>query len=238
MIDLWKAKYTSRKSEANSPLPAVSPASFIVIEENVMNTELSVKKSYADVPTADLVIMAQRKDEAALTELLKRHKAFISNRLYKLAPDWKDQSDLVQEVNIRVWRFIGQLKKANSFRTWLSQLVLNVFYDELRKRPRDFHLVSLDEPMSDDSTDTREIKDACQLPDDELLGKELMTVLTEAMKDIPEQFKEAQLLRDIKGLSYEEIAKITGTELGTVKSRIARARLRIQQRVAPYLECA
>ncbi len=203
-----------------------------------MNTQVNVKRNYAEVPTADLVVLSQRKDEAALTELLKRHKAFISNRLYKFAPDWKDQSDLIQEVNIRVWRFIGQLKKPESFRTWLSQLVMNVFYDELRKRPRDFHLVSLDEPMSDDSTDTRDVRDSSQLPDDAMLGKELMGVLMDAMADIPEQFKQAQLLRDIQGLSYEEIAKLTNTELGTVKSRIARARMRIQEKVGAYVNCA
>lgn len=203
-----------------------------------MNTAAKVKVNYAETLTKDLVVLAQRNDELALTELLKRHKTFIVSRLYKIAPDWKDQSDLIQEVNIRVWRFVGQLKNPVAFRSWLSQLVLNVFYDELRKRPRDFHLISLDEPLSSDTTDTRDIRDRAQLPDDQMLGKELLKVLMNAMDDIPEQFKQAEALRDIDGLSYEEIARITNSELGTVKSRIARARLRIQAKIAPYMNCA
>lgn len=188
----------------------------------------------------DLVIMSQRKDEAALTELLKRHSAYIKSRLYKIAPDWEDHADLIQEINIRVWRFIGQLRQPASFRIWLSQLILNVFYGELRKRPRDFQIVSLDEPYTTDSMDetTRDIKDESKQPEDILLAKELSEVLAKAMNEVPTQFKTAQVLRDVNGMSYQEIAQITHVELGTVKSRIARARLRIQQRVSSYLKDA
>src|SRR5271166_798264 len=98
---------------------------------------------YTDLSITDLVILSQKKNEAALCELLKRHNVYIRNRLFKIAPDWTDHADLVQEVHIRVWRFIGQLKQPGSFRTWLSQLITNVFYGELRKRPRNFQIVSL-----------------------------------------------------------------------------------------------
>jgi len=196
--------------------------------------------NYASHSVTDLVIMSQRKDEAALTELLKRHSAYIKSRLYKIAPDWEDHADLIQEINIRVWRFIGQLRQPASFRIWLSQLILNVFYGELRKRPRDFQIVSLDEPYTTDSMDetTRDIKDESKQPEDILLAKELSEVLAKAMNEVPTQFKTAQVLRDVNGMSYQEIAQITHVELGTVKSRIARARLRIQQRVSSYLKDA
>jgi RNA polymerase sigma-70 factor (ECF subfamily) len=196
--------------------------------------------NYAQLSVTELVVLSQRKDDAALTELLKRHNVYIKNRLYKIAPDWNDHSDLIQEIHIRVWRFIGQLRQPSSFRTWLSQLITNVFYGELRKRPRDFQVVSLDEPFSNDSAEetTRDIPDESQQPEDVLLAKELTQVIGEAMAEVPLQFKTAQILRDVNGMSYQEIAQLTNSELGTVKSRIARARLRIQERVSSYLQDA
>lgn len=195
-----------------------------------------------ELSNTDLVRLAQRKDEQALNELLRRHKKTIINKLYRLAPDWKDTSDLEQEVQIRIWRFIGQLRNPDSFRTWLNQLVVNVFYDELRKRPRDYQIVSLDEPFAGEASDdcaTRDVKDSSQQPDDKLLSDELSAVLEKAMSKISKPFRTVAVLRDVEGLSYEEIANLTGTELGTVKSRIARARMKIQKQILPYLrECA
>lgn len=197
--------------------------------------------NYAELSVTELVILSQQKDDLALTELLKRHNAYIRNRLYKIAPDWTDHADLIQEIHIRVWRFISQLRQPASFRTWLSQLILNVFYGELRKRPRDFQIVSLDEPYINDSMDetTGDIRDTSKQPEDVLLAKELSQILAKAMDEVPAQFKTAQILRDMEGMSYQEIAQLTHAELGTVKSRISRARLRIQERISSYLQdCA
>jgi RNA polymerase sigma-70 factor (ECF subfamily) len=196
------------------------------------------KKSSSDMSDAELVIACQQKDETALTYLLTRHERTIISMLYRLAPDWKDNADLVQEVNIRIWRFINQVRNPHSFKTWLNQIVTNLFYDELRKRPRQYKLVSMDETISNKNGSergTRDIKDASPQPEDKLLTNELSLVLAEAMSSISEQFRTAAVLRDIDGLSYEEIAQITNTELGTVKSRISRARLKIQQKLSPYL---
>lgn len=196
---------------------------------------------HSHLSTSELVVLTQNDNEAAFNALLKRYKRFIGNRVYRLAPDWSDHSDLIQEVNIRIWRFIKQLRQPQSFTTWLSQLILHVFYDELRKRPREFEFVSLDEPIWNDNMDesAREIGDNSRLPDNQLLAKELYLVVNEAISAITDQFRTAEILRDIEGLSYEEIARVTHCELGTVKSRIARARKCIQKRISEYLrECA
>ena len=164
-----------------------------------MNT-LTKRVDCRELSNTDLVRLAQKKDEQALNELLKRHKKTITNKLYRLAPDWKDTSDLEQEVQIRIWRFIGQLRNPDSFRTWLNQLVVNVFYDELRKRPRDFQIVSLDEPFAGESADdcpTRDVKDGGQQPDDKLLSDELSQVLEKAMSEISKPFRTVAVLRDV-----------------------------------------
>lgn len=194
-------------------------------------------KPYVEMTDTELVIASQRSDEVALAHLLKRYERVIKGRLYRLAPDWKDNSDLVQEVYIRVWRCIDQIKNPNSFKIWLLQIVTNLFYDELRKRPR-LQIVSIDEPVvSEDGAEkrVRDIKDSSAQPEEKLLARELTSVLGEAMSEIPPQFRMATLLRDVHGLSYEEIAELTKAELGTVKSRISRARVKIQEKIVPYL---
>jgi RNA polymerase sigma-70 factor (ECF subfamily) len=155
-----------------------------------------------------------------------------------LAPDWTDTSDLAQEVFIRVYRSINNLRNPSSFRSWLTQIVTNLFYDELRKRPRRLPTVSMDEPTDDEQeTDvTRDIIDSSPQPDEKLLSNEMTDVIRKAMMRLPEQFRTSIVLREVEGLSYEEIAVITKTEMGTVKSRIARARTKLQELLKPYLE--
>jgi RNA polymerase sigma-70 factor (ECF subfamily) len=197
--------------------------------------------SYTGKTDAELIVLCQKKDSRAFEELIKRHQRTVYALLYRLAPDWNDTSDLAQEVFIRMWRSIGNLRNPSAFRSWLSQIVTNLFYDELRKRPRQLPTVSMDEPLDSeeggDST-TRDIKDKSAGPDELCQRKEMTEVVRQAMTRLPEQFRTAIILREFEGLSYEEIALITNTEIGTVKSRIARARAKIQEMVSPYLKAA
>ena len=194
---------------------------------------------YSQKSDRDLVLACQRREQAAFEELVKRHQKTVYVLLYQLAPDWKDTSDLAQEVFIRVWRSITNLRNPNAFRSWLTQIVTNIFYDELRKRPRKLPTVSMDEPISDEDGNegsTRDIPDESLVPEEKALNKELSIVIRESMMKLPEQFRTAIVLREVEGLSYEEIAVITKTEMGTVKSRIARARTKLQEMLKPYLE--
>ncbi|MCA9815967.1 MAG: sigma-70 family RNA polymerase sigma factor [Candidatus Obscuribacterales bacterium] len=195
--------------------------------------------SYSQKSDRDLVMACQRREPAAFEELVKRHQKTVYVLLYQLAPDWTDTSDLAQEVFIRVWRSITNLRNPNAFRSWLTQIVTNIFYDELRKRPRKLPTVSMDEPYTDEESGestTRDIPDESLVPEEKALNKELSQIIRESMMKLPEQFRTAIVLREVEGLSYEEIAVITKTEMGTVKSRIARARTKLQEMLKPYLE--
>ena len=198
--------------------------------------------AYSQKSDRDLVLACQKRDPAAFEELVKRHQRTVYALLYQLAPDWVDTSDLAQEVFIRVWRSINNLRNPSSFRGWLTQIVTNLFYDELRKRPRRVPTVSMDEGIDSGDGDegagsaTRDIPDAKILPDEKILNQELSEVIREAMAKLPEQFRTAIVLREVEGLSYEEIAILTKTEMGTVKSRIARARSKLQELLQPYLQ--
>jgi RNA polymerase sigma-70 factor (ECF subfamily) len=196
--------------------------------------------AYSQKSDRDLVLACQKRDPAAFEELVKRHQRTVYALLYQLAPDWTDTSDLAQEVFIRVWRSINNLRNPSSFRGWLTQIVTNLFYDELRRRPRRLPTISMDEGMDPDAEEgesaTRDIPDVSLLPDEKVLNRELSEVIREAMAKLPEQFRTAIVLREVEGLSYEEIAILTKTEMGTVKSRIARARTKLQELLQPYLQ--
>jgi RNA polymerase sigma-70 factor (ECF subfamily) len=96
----------------------------------------------------------------------------------------------------------------------------------------------MDDSASDDDSEnpTRDIPDSSAMPEEKVLNKEISEVIREAMLKLPEQFRTAIVLREVEGLSYEEIAVITQTEMGTVKSRIARARTKLQELLKPYIE--
>ncbi|MEQ8961228.1 MAG: sigma-70 family RNA polymerase sigma factor, partial [Coleofasciculus sp. C2-GNP5-27] len=180
----------------------------------------------------DLILRCQdgiTPDRAAFAELLRRYQSHVEKVLYHLAPDWQDRPDLAQEVWIRVYRNIKRLKEPVKFKGWLSRITTNLFYDELRKRKRVAPPLSLDAPRRmDDGEMDWEIAADGPSPEDNMATREFYAQLREAIKDLPEAFRTTIVLREIEGMAYEEIAEITGVSLGTVKSRIARARSRLQ----------
>jgi RNA polymerase sigma-70 factor (ECF subfamily) len=188
----------------------------------------------------DLILRCQEQrkpDRTAFTELLKRYQSHVDRLLYHLAPDWQDRADLSQEVWIRVYRYLHNLQEPDKFKGWLSRIVTNLFYDELRKRKRRQTSISLDAPlqMSDGELDW-DLPSDDPSPDDDLTTREFYEQLQLAIADLPETFRTTIVLREIDGLPYEEIANITGVSLGTVKSRIARARTRLQSILQNYLD--
>lgn len=188
----------------------------------------------------DLVLRCQtglRPDREAFAELLRRYQSHVEKILFHLAPDWQDRADLAQEVWIRVYRNIKRLNEPVKFRGWLSRIATNLFYDELRKRKRVTQPISLDAPrMVEDGEMDWEIAADNPGPVDDLSTREFYEQLHIAIADLPEVFRTTIVLREIEGMAYEEIADITGVSLGTVKSRIARARQRLQSQLQPYLD--
>ena len=187
----------------------------------------------------DLIVLCQQgeqPDRTAFTELLRRYQSHVDRLLYHLAPDWEERADMAQEVWIRVYRTIKRLQEPAKFRGWLSRITTNLFYDELRKRKRIAKPVSLDAPRRlKDGEISWELPSDLPSPTDRLSTREFYEKLQSAIADLPEAFRITIVLREIDGLAYEEIAEITGVSLGTVKSRIARARLKLQSTLHNYV---
>ena len=210
-----------------------------------LSWSIEVKAPQLSVPpdklsNYDLIVRCQegrQPDRTAFSELLRRYQSHVDKVLYHLAPDWQDRSDLAQEVWIRVYRNLKRLNEPVKFQGWLSRIATNLFYDELRKRKRVAHPVSLDAPRRvDDGEMDWEIADEAPSPDDNLTTREFYDQLRSAIIDLPESFRTTIVLREIEGMAYEEIAQITGVSLGTVKSRIARARIKLQSVLQNYLD--
>ncbi|NES90583.1 MULTISPECIES: sigma-70 family RNA polymerase sigma factor [Okeania] len=206
------------------------------VEQTLSQVELPPEK----LSNYDLVLRCQqghRPDRAIFAELLHRYQLHVDKILYHLAPEWQDRSDLAQEVWIRVYRNIKRLQEPVKFKSWLSRITTNLFYDELRKRKRVTPPLSLDAPLTlDDGMIDWEIATNTPGPEEELSTQEFYDYLRDAISQLPEVFRVTIVLREIEGLSYEEIAEITGVSLGTVKSRIARARQRLQLQLQKYLD--
>jgi RNA polymerase sigma factor (sigma-70 family) len=221
--------------------PVRSMSQSITVSWSTVDTRLPEVSVQVDkISNHDLILRCQaglRPDRVAFAELLRRYQSQVDRVLYHLAPDWPDRADLAQEVWIRVYRNINRLQEPAKFRGWLSRIATNLFYDELRKRKRVVSPLSLDAPRAvDDGEMDWEIAGDTPGPEEELTTREFYEQLREAIADLPEVFRTTIVLREIEGLAYEEIAEITGVSLGTVKSRIARARARLQSQLQTYLD--
>lgn len=195
------------------------------------------KEQYKKMTIVELVIKSQQSDRTALEELIKRNERNVYATFYHLDPNRADIADLTQEALMRVARAIKSLKKPEHFKVWLNQIITNIFYDELRKKGRKLNTVSIDNFYDDESSkSSREIEDKSSSPAEKTKNSELELIIRNAILELSEQFREVIVLRELQGLSYEEIAQITKTTTGTVKSRIARARAKLQEKIKPYLD--
>ena len=193
-------------------------------------------KKLSELTDCELVGLCKNKDERAFTILMKRHERMVRGMLNKMAPDWNDTADLTQDCFLRMWKGIGNLQNPKAFKSWLCQIVTHVFYDELRKSSRRNPALSLDQSLFSDESEentTRDLLDTAAGPAELFQRNETTKIVGEAMQMIPDQFRTAMILRDLEDKTYEEISRLTQADLGTVKSRIARARAKVQKVLAP-----
>ncbi len=191
---------------------------------------------YKKMDLSDLVCSAQKNNYAAIEELIKREQKNIYASFCYLGAENETISDLTQEVLLRMSKNIKNLKNPKLFKSWLGQIITHLFYDELRKKQRHPAAVSIDNFWKDDDDDSSlNICDTHLKPDESTAGREMTDIIRKMICALPEHFRIVIILRELQGLSYEEIADITNTNVGTVKSRIARARTKLQECLKPYI---
>lgn len=192
-------------------------------------------KNYKSKSLTELIYAAQNDDHKALEEIVKRHQARIYEIFFKLNPS-SDLSDLTQETLLKMTKSIKNLRNPERFNSWLYQIAQNIFYDTLRKNSRHSSVNTSDPILSGKDGEFGPcIIDQKKTPDENSLSCELKMKITKAIEELPELFRTIILLREIDGLSYEEIAELTDLNINTVKTRIARARIKLKKELEPYI---
>ena len=187
------------------------------------------KSNYKKTDMNSLILAAQNTDVQALEELVKRIQKSVFTMFSYLVDKREDIADLTQDALIKMAKNIGSLKDPKLFKAWLNQIVTNVFYDYVKK-------YSKDKNIELDNNKLLEIKDkiGCE-PGEKCLFAEMEKLIKSAILTLPDNLRIVIVLREYEGLSYEDISKITNTTIGTVKSRISRARLRLQQELKDFI---
>jgi RNA polymerase sigma-70 factor (ECF subfamily) len=202
-------------------------------------TPMHRSNRYAHHTDTQLILACQRNDQQAFACLISRHQASVYSLLHELMPEQYDNSDLAQEAFIRVWRSISTLRNPKAFRRWLRQIVTNIFHDELRQRGKQT-VISMDAPLvfhdGEDKNACIQIADRSARPDEILEQRELGSAIYDALGKLPKDSRLMIVLRDCNGLSYREIGIAIDAPSGTVKSRIARARRKLQEKLIPFCQ--
>ncbi len=193
------------------------------------------KVQYKKMPLEELVVLSQQNDFKALEELIRREQKNVYASFSYLAQEKESVSDLTQEALLRVAKNIQNLKNPKLFKSWLNQIITNLFYDELRKTQRKPDTVSLDDEVENIPSIKFQLPDKKCKPHEKCVTSELEQIIKRAILNLPNQFKIVIILRELQGLTYEEIAQITHSNVGTVKSRIARARGKLQEDLKAYI---
>lgn len=176
-----------------------------------------------------LVSLVQRGDQRAFRQLVQRHHDRVRNLLFAIFHDEHLVEDLAQEVFIKAYEALPSFRFESSFYTWLYRIAINKGRDELRRRKlrRFFSLQQLDEGARSE-LEMRLAERPADIDATDLVALGLRT--------LPEHQREVVVMKDLQGFSYEEIAEILNIEVGTVKSRLSRARTALKQVLGPILD--
>lgn len=176
-------------------------------------------------------------EERAFQELVERYQTRLLNFIYRTIGDRERAEDLVQEVFIRVYRHIHRFDTTKKFSTWIYTIASNLAKNELRNRSRNpLILFQTITSNREESERPLQFEDFTSRPDDMFEKRNLRTMVEETVAQLPEHHRQVFVLREIEGKSYEEIAEITHCNLGTVKSRLNRARNAFAAIIEPLVD--
>jgi RNA polymerase sigma-70 factor (ECF subfamily) len=188
---------------------------------------------------ADLQIVrrVQSGDVRAFELLVAKYQRRILRLIARFIRDPAEVEDLAQDTFMRAYRAIAQFRGDSAFYTWLYRIAVNTAKKSLADGKRDRVIAQTDTENEDGET----FADGEQLTDDatpeaEMASRQIAEVVNAAVEDLPEELRQAITLREVEGLSYEEIAELMQCPIGTVRSRIFRAREAIAERLKPVLD--
>jgi RNA polymerase sigma-70 factor (ECF subfamily) len=190
-----------------------------------------------DMNDSEVVQSSLDGDPRAFNELVRRYDQRLLNFVYRTIGDRERSQDLVQETFVRVYRHLHRFDQTKKFSTWIYTIASNLAKNELRNRSRN-PLVLFQTLKKNWDADHRplEWEDTQFKPDDLFRKRHLRSKVEAAVEQLPEHHRIVFVLREMEGKTYEEIAEITGCNLGTVKSRLNRARNNFANIIAPMID--
>jgi RNA polymerase sigma-70 factor (ECF subfamily) len=177
------------------------------------------------LPDLELMEKVQQGDMVSYNTLVNRYKDRLFNMLYRMLSSEDEAHDLLQETFLRVWQHKMSYDFRYAFSTWIYTIALNLARNELRRRKK-FKFFDIFD-FADKIPSKEEKKES---------SPQLKELLEHEIQRLPEKYKTAFILRDVDSLSYEEIAQVLSIPLGTVKSRVNRARSILRKRLRPRME--
>ncbi len=185
----------------------------------------------------DLVSRARDGEQGAFEALVKQYHSRIYSHVLRMVQDPTEAEDLAQETFLRAYHALPQFRGESSFQTWLYRIASNLAIDASRRRKRrEWHTVSLDQPTEEDSPLPRELADVgARNPEASVEASALREMVWSVIGELSPKLRPVVVLYDLQGLSYEEIARILGCPLGTVKSRLFNARCQLRDKLSRRL---
>ena len=184
---------------------------------------------YKKEDLSSIISLSQNGNMNALEELIRRIQKNVFSMFSYLTNSRDDIADLTQEALLKTAKCISSLKDPHCFKSWLNHIVTNTYYDYSKKH-------SKDKDLDFDENKLLELKDkiGCE-PGEKCLFSEMDKIVKIAIFDLPENLRITLILREYEGLSYEDISKLTKTTVGTVKSRLSRARNKLQEQLKDFI---
>lgn len=186
-------------------------------------------------PDRELVERVQRGDSAAFDVLVRKYQHRVVGLIGRYVHDWSECQDVAQEAFMRAYRALGNFRGDAQFSTWLHRIAVNTAKNHLvaqNRRPPTDDIDVMDAEQFDPSLRLRD----SDTPEHELMRQEIERTVMDAVNRLPEELRDAITLREVDGLSYDEIAERMGCPIGTVRSRIFRAREAIDAQLKPLLD--
>ena len=202
----------------------------------IPSIELNYYKCFNDEELVDMYVNDSM--EGAFNELVERHSEKIFRTALRITGDTNAAEEVLQNVFVILVQSLRNFRKDSKFTTWLYKVVLNTSFMYLRskKKQNNGEIKIEDLVRFDESGNLKDVymKDWSNIPEDQLLNKEGITKLEKAIDELPEKYKVVFQLKDIEGMSNQEVADILGLSLPAVKSRALRARLYLRDKLTDY----
>lgn len=173
----------------------------------------------------ELMHSIQNGDMVAFNKMVDRYKGRLMNVIGRMLSSPQEAEDIVQETFVRVYQHRQSFNFKHCFSTWIYTIALNLARNELRKRKK-FKFYDITEMQGNEAEFAVEMDLPSKLPE----------VLRDAVKNLPEKYRTAFVLRDVQEMPYDEVAKVLSVPLGTVKSRVNRARVILREKLKPRME--